>query len=188
MLEELEREELPMEENPMGDYSDTNETDGYADETDFNDGEGKEENRDGKDEEIGSFFDGENEDFTPETEIYEEDGGEDETDYESVMRADLAELKNEFPELKGIDSVASLNNPLRYAALRDLGLSPREAYLASSYRPKAADNRSHLKQTASSGASERRTGMTRSELLYARELFSGLSDSEIYSLYKKVSV
>ena len=110
-----------------------------------------------------------------------------EIDYEELMRSDLNELKEEFPELTSLGSVAQRDNPLRYAALRDMGLSPREAYLAASYRPKRTDNRSHLRKTAPGGVGTQRSGMSRSELLYARELFSGMSDTDIYALYKKVS-
>ena len=108
-------------------------------------------------------------------------------DYEELMNSDLEQLKEEFPELESLGSIAGLENPLRYAALRDMGLSAREAYLASSYRPKRKDNRSHLKSSAPAGAYGHTPGMSRSELMAARELFSGLSDTEIYSLYKRVS-
>ena len=53
-----------------------------------------------------------------------------ETDYERLEREDIAELCREFPELK-IDSLTELDNPLRYGALRDMGLTPTEAYLAT---------------------------------------------------------
>lgn len=112
---------------------------------------------------------------------------EGEIDYEELMRSDIRELKDEFPELEGVESIAGLENPLRYAALRDMGLSPREAFLASSYRPKRTDNRSHLRKSVPGGAKGRQNGMSRAELIYARELFSGMSDSDIYSLYKRVS-
>ena len=112
---------------------------------------------------------------------------EEEIDYEELMRSDIRELKDEFPELEGIESISALENPLRYAALRDMGLSPREAFLASSYRPKRTDNRAHLRKTVPGGARGRQSGMSRAELIYARELFSGMSDSDIYNLYKRVS-
>ena len=126
----------------------------------------------------------------PESDITNEDSEVEpvpEVDYGELMLRDLAELKEEFAELHSLESVAQLNNPLRYAALRDMGLSPREAYLATSVRPRRTDNRSHLKRSVPTGAKGRGNGMTRSELMYARELFSGMSDADIYSLYKRVS-
>ena len=56
------------------------------------------------------------------------------TDYAAVAREDLRALKAEFPELAAIGSITELNAPLRYAELRDLGASPREAYLATAKR------------------------------------------------------
>ena len=57
--------------------------------------------------------------------VSEED--EDSVDYEGIIREDIAQLKSEFPELSELSEITQLNNPLRYAALRDLGLSPAEA-------------------------------------------------------------
>ncbi len=111
-----------------------------------------------------------------------------ETDYSSIIESDLKELRAQFPELKGIVDITELNNPLRYAALRDLGLTPREAYLATADRPRRHDNRSHLSTAVPRGAGEVRGGMSREELIRARELFSGMSDTELQSLYRKVSV
>ena len=65
------------------------------------------------------------------------DGTADETsiDYAAIAEEDLRILKEEFPELYGASDITELDDPLRYAALRDLGLSPREAYLATA-KPK----------------------------------------------------
>lgn len=108
-------------------------------------------------------------------------------DYEALAREDAEILASTFPSLRGITSVAELKNPLRYAALRDLGLSPKEAYLATCEPTAAYDNRSHLFSTAQGKRGSAETQMTRSELEAARELFAGLSDREIHSLYKKVT-
>ena len=96
-------------------------------------------------------------------------------------------LASIFPNLRGIASVTELKNPLRYAALRDLGLSPKEAYLATCEPAAAYDNRSHLFSTARGKRGSAEPRMTHSELEAARELFDGLSDREIHSLYKKVT-
>ena len=108
-------------------------------------------------------------------------------DYEKIMREDLLELKSSFSELGGIDSITELPNPMRYAALRDLGLTAKEAYLATSER-KAKDNRSHLSSAVPGGIGAPRCNMTRSELEGARELFPGLRDGELIGLYKKVNL
>ncbi|MBO7304218.1 MAG: hypothetical protein J6V09_03265 [Clostridia bacterium] len=107
-------------------------------------------------------------------------------DYADLVRRDVDALRREFPELAALSSVTELDNPLRYAALRDLGLSAREAYLATSERPSRTDNRAHLYSTptrARGGGS-----MPEAELSCARAIFGDLSDSEIRKLYKKVTV
>ena len=55
----------------------------------------------------------------------------DEVDYASVLTADIEELKATFPELRSMDNISELADPIRFGALRDLGLSAKEAYLAS---------------------------------------------------------
>jgi len=107
-------------------------------------------------------------------------------DYEALIESDLAELKAEFPELKSIGDITELNNPLRYAALRDLGLSPAEAYLATAKR-RSQDTRSHLKSAHGRSASAPTGMMSQYELATARELFPGMSDADLQRLYKKVT-
>ena len=120
--------------------------------------------------------------------IPENDGGEQEgeIDYEALIAEDLTALRSEFPELAGIEDITELDNPIRYAALRDMGLTAEEAYLATRKRVKR-DNRSHLTTAYGRSGSAPRGGMSQRELSEARELFSGLSDSEIQRLYRKVT-
>ena len=106
-------------------------------------------------------------------------------DYAAIAEDDLRILKAEFEELSDISDITALPSPLRYAALRDLGLSPTEAYLATSAHRKR-DNRSHLVATRTVSVSKS-GAMSEAELSAAREIFSGISDSEIRRLYKKVT-
>lgn len=108
-----------------------------------------------------------------------------EVDYAEIIKADTEALKARFPELSKISDVSELDNPLRYAALRDLGLTPEEAYLATRKR-RIADNRSHLYPSPSVAKSEGGT-IPESEMRSARELFSEMSDAEIRRLYRKVT-
>ena len=117
---------------------------------------------------------------TPEGEQY------DATDYDELIERDLSELRSEFPELSGLKDITSLNNPMRYAALRDLGLSPAEAYMATRKRAPRKDSRSHLVSAVARVAASPSSGMSRRELETARGLFAGMSDAEIQSLYKRV--
>ncbi|MBQ8720375.1 MAG: hypothetical protein IJY65_05020 [Clostridia bacterium] len=106
--------------------------------------------------------------------------------FAALERADLLELIRDFPELSDKKSLSEIENPARYGVLRELGLSPKEAYLASSFS-RRADNRAHLHSSVPARAAAPDTTMSAKELEGARELFSGLSDSEIRSLYKRVT-
>lgn len=113
--------------------------------------------------------------------------GEERVDFAKIADADLIALKHEFSELRFLESIAELENAERYGALRDLGLTPREAYLATAPRPRRQDNRAHLTSAVPIRAGAPDVGISSRELAAARELFSGLSDSEIRSLYRRVT-
>lgn len=109
-----------------------------------------------------------------------------ETDYEKLLDADMKELSEEFmPD--GKIKVTDLKNPVRYGALRDLGLTPREAYLASGGRREKSDNRAHLSSSVPRAMTSAFAEIPRGDLEAARELFGDMSDSEIRNLYKKVT-
>ena len=108
------------------------------------------------------------------------------TDYAELAKEDLANLKAEFPELAEIKDICELNNPLRYAALRDLGLSCTEAYLATAKRAPRRDNRAHLSAIRTVSYAPQ-SSMSEAEMALARELFSDMSDAQIRKLYKKVN-
>ena len=109
-----------------------------------------------------------------------------EIDYAAVLDADMAELRAEFPELDGMKDIYELANPVRFGALRDLGLSAREAYLASGGRRTVYDNRRHLTASVPRTAISAVVSMPRRELDMARELFGDMSDTDIQKLYRKV--
>lgn len=108
-------------------------------------------------------------------------------DYDEMARQDIIALKAEFPELLALGDITELDNPLRYAALRDLGLTPREAYLATSKRTVRQDSRSHLSAAAPKSAGSPGCAMSQRELEGARELFGDMSDTDIQKLYRKVT-
>ena len=103
-----------------------------------------------------------------------------------ILASDLEELKLEFSELCELCDISELNNPTRYAALRDLGLTPREAYLATCSAQKQ-DNRSHLRPTPAVNTRRPASSMTMREWQIARSLFEDMSDGEIEKLYRKVT-
>ena len=124
------------------------------------------------------------EDAAEEAERAEEDA----VDYAALAAEDLADLKAQFPALKSLPSLAALSDPVRYAELREMGLSPKEAYLAiGGTARRKSDNRAHL-LSAVPRASTLANGLpSNAEMAEARRLFSNLSDAQIHRLYKKVT-
>lgn len=102
------------------------------------------------------------------------------------MQSDLEKLKISFPELRGVKDISFISGASRYGELRALGLTAEEAYLATRGR-RTADSRAHLTDSFPREARAPASSMSRQELLAARELFSGLDDSQIIKLYRKVT-
>ncbi len=109
-----------------------------------------------------------------------------EIDYEKLIEDDIRELKSAFPELAEMTDINALPNAMRYATLRDLGLTATEAYLATSAKERRRDNRSHLVTAVSRSAGVPRGAMSREELAIAKDLLPNMSDAQIYDLYKRV--
>lgn len=110
-----------------------------------------------------------------------------EVDYEQLAQRDVERLSEQFSELRDLKDISELENPLRYAALRDLGLSPEEAYLATTRKRARSDNRAHLYTSVPRTSSLPRGAISERELEAARDLFPGVSDADIRQLYKKVT-
>ena len=108
-------------------------------------------------------------------------------DYAELVREDINTLREKFTECaSGLLGISDLKNPHRFAALRDLGLSAEEAYLATGGLKTSYDNRAHLGGTVPArtrGSLE----IPRGEYEIARELFSDMSDADIKRLYRKVT-
>ncbi len=127
-------------------------------------------------------------DNTPETENTTPISAPEPTvDYARIAAEDLLALQREFPSLLSVHSITELPNCTRYGALRDLGLSPKEAYLAiGGAQTRRQDNRAHLRSSVPRSHTGITTQMSTRELENARMLFSNLSDGEIARLYQKV--
>ncbi len=107
---------------------------------------------------------------------------------EAAVREDEEELRRSFPFLGEIKLV-SLPNALRYGRLRDLGLSPEEALLASHPDFFLRKNTGSERPSPPTPFSRRRSD-GRSELSYetrrmARDLFPGLDERELEALYRR---
>ena len=105
---------------------------------------------------------------------------------EKTVDEDLVYLREKFSELHDIDSISSLPNPTRYAALRDLGLTPEEAYLATGQIRKE-NTKAHLSSSVPRAASAPLGAMSKQELSDARNIFCDMDDNEIQRLYKRVT-
>ena len=109
-------------------------------------------------------------------------------DYAALAARDLGEIKRLAPALAGLSHLAELPNALRYAALRDAGLSVEEALHAACHAylaPRAADNRAHLRSAVPIGAAGTPSRMTAAEMREARELFGDLTEGELERLYAR---
>ena len=112
---------------------------------------------------------------------------EDAVDYAEILKNDLTELKEEFPELGENFDIPDLKDPLRFGALRDLGLSAKEAYLATGGARKVYDNRAHLTVSVPRNAVTPKQSIPRAELNIVRDVLGDISDEELERLYRKVN-
>lgn len=135
-------------------------------------------------ESMEEFFDGEDgaeeEDGEGETEEIETEDG-----HRVRAEEDLLALQSEFPEMRG-KSLADLPSPRRFGELRELGLSPVEAYLATRERV-TVGGKSHLRASQPTHSVSRTSAMTAGEMREAASLFPKLSGRDIVKLYKRVT-
>ena len=75
----------------------------------------------------------------------------------------------------------------RYSALRSMGLSAREAYLATGSGIDRESTKAHLISSVPSPARAPESAMSTQEMDAARSLFEGMSDADIRKLYNKVT-
>ncbi len=102
-------------------------------------------------------------------------------------RTELAELVSLFPGADG-KNLSELVNEKRYEELRALGLSTEEAFFATAKKQaRTHDNRSHLGTSVPRSVKAPLGAMSARELQEARELFGGVSDEELRSLYQRVT-
>ena len=117
-------------------------------------------------------------------------------DYEARAAADTEALNLLFPSL-ALTSLGELDAPVRFAELRELGLSVEEAFYASNHRMLAGTvalptpderraGKAHM-TTARPSASGKGVEVPPSVLHQAHRIFEGMSDREIASLYKRTA-
>ena len=116
---------------------------------------------------------------------------------DKMIASDMAELHSQFPEMKDVTKFADIPNAKRYAELRDMGLSVKEAYnaanpdrrrdaIASSVKQQAINaSKAHLKSNVPIASKDTSVKITRAEMQQMRDIFPDMSDKEIIALYKK---
>ena len=108
-------------------------------------------------------------------------------DYARLAQEDLAEIKRLDPSYAPALHLGDLPFARRFAELRDLGLSVKEALAAASPRFDTYDGRAHLRAGAPRGARAPEGSLDRDRMREAKLLFAGLSEGEINALYRRVS-
>ena len=116
-----------------------------------------------------------------------EEAAEESVDYARLAAMDLAEIKRLDPSYAPASHLGDLPFARRFAELRDLGLSVKEALAAAAPRFEAYDSRAHLRAVSPRGARATEGTLDRDRMKEAKLLFSGLSEGEINALYRRVS-
>ena len=119
-------------------------------------------------------------------------------EFENLKRADLEELKANYPELSELEDVEKMENFKEFARFRTLGLSPVQAYSAanpegvrkdaanSAKRKSLNDSKAHLRSNVPKGGAAPSAHIPNDELKMLRSALPGKSDKEIYDIYKKI--
>lgn len=119
--------------------------------------------------------------------------------FDAKIAADLAEVQAAYPDAAKYASVKDFPNFKEFGRLRDLGLSPKQAYIAAhpdavrenvaqaTRRQTLNDGKGHLKPAVSRASKDTSLKMTRRELAECRDLFHGMSDKEILALYRSTA-
>ena len=133
---------------------------------------------------------------TPEADGAEKEGENETPDgdvrFERQAENDLAELQAIDPDAARYRHIGEMPGALRFAELRELGLSVEEAYYAvrgaASEKPlPERGGRAHLHGSVPGRAATGGVGMTVGEIEAARRLFPNLPDREIASLFRRVN-
>lgn len=119
--------------------------------------------------------------------------------FEAKMAADLAEVHAAYPSTRGYTSVKQLPNFSEFARLRDLGVSPKQAYIAanpdavtaaaaeSARQRSMNDGKGHLKPAVRKSSKDNSLVLSRKDMAMYRDAFPNLSDKEILALYKQAN-
>lgn len=117
---------------------------------------------------------------------------------EEMLNADLLELKKAFPSLIDIEHISKIDNFKDFGALRDKGLTVKQAYLAVNgdkltnskqalARQEAiAKSKNHLQSVTQKNAVDKeKFYVPKTEWSWLRDMFPNKSDTELAKIYKK---
>ena len=108
-------------------------------------------------------------------------------DYAALAKEDLAAIKALCPDLNSAAHLGELPFAARFAELRDLGLSVREALGACLPDFAAKRSKNHLRTDVPRGNAPPEDSLSADAMRAAKELFYGLSEKEINALYRRVT-
>ncbi len=109
-------------------------------------------------------------------------------DYEAMAKEDLSAIKMLSPEFSGVNHLSELPFAHRFAELRELGLSVKEALFATlPSLPTPSSGKEHLRSSVPRAKGAYEGCLSPEEMRAAKDLFYGLSEKEIHSLYARVS-
>lgn len=116
---------------------------------------------------------------------------------EKMMAEDLAAIKEQIPGAAKYKSPTEFPHFRRFGEMRDLGLSPVEAFRAShpddvasgvvATAKASADSKGHMTSAVPKGARDTSTTIPKGELEMYREMFPKASDKELTALYKRAT-
>lgn len=110
-----------------------------------------------------------------------------EVDYEALAAKDLKELQALSPDFAHIEHLHELPFARRFAELRELGLSVKEALYATLPALPHTSGKAHLTSSVPRTKGRSEGTLSIEEMRAAKDLFYGLSEKEINSLYRRVS-
>ncbi len=110
-----------------------------------------------------------------------------EVDYEALAARDLEELQALSSDFANVEHLSELPFARRFAELRELGLSVKEALYATLPTLPHASTKAHLTSSVPRTKGRSEGALSTEEMRAAKDLFYGLSEKEINSLYRRVS-
>ena len=109
-----------------------------------------------------------------------------EVDYAALAASDLAEIKRLSRDFAEVEHLSELPFARRFAELRDLGLSVKEALAAVTPLREGVSGKSHLRSAVPRPSYIPEDSLSHEEMRKAKDLFYGLSEKEINALYRRV--